>query len=233
MIGATVGALFGFGMYLILRQIYSLIEWLRRRLQSRPYPLELAIGFMGLVVAEYFWGNWIISLSGFGLAFLAAQFWTPYSQRQKHQIRIFRESLQLPELVDLLSISLTAGLSLPNAFAQTLPRVSNLLQAFWLPLLDTETDLTFFTRLELVYRLNPDAASGLLANQLLVAAERGTAMLPVLEAFATDLRSRNQRVLLERAAKKDVWMMVPVVFGILPAVTAVAIYPALISLSNI
>jgi tight adherence protein C len=66
-----------------------------------------------------------------------------------------------------------------------------------------------------------------------IAVERGTPMLPMLDSFAADIRSNNQRKLLEKAAQKEVWMMIPVVFGILPAVTAVAVFPALTTLSQL
>lgn len=233
MTGFLIGGMLGFGVYLFVRHLQNLAHKAKTFAHRQLVSNDLAFGFLGLVIAELVWSNWIFSLIGFGLAFLAPQIISPYRAKQISKARLFRESLQLPELVDLLSISLTAGVSLPNSFQQTIPRVSTALQDFWQPLVDTQTELPFLTRLELIFRLNPESSSGLLANQLLVAAERGTSMLPVLEAFATDLRSRNQRTLLERAAKKDIWMMLPVVFGILPAITAVAIYPALISLSNI
>lgn len=231
--GWVLGGLFGLGLFIVARNLGSLKHFQLPKFGANEIPTDVGIGLVSLVFAEIQWSNPIISLSSFIAGFLLPQLITPYRRQQAYKSDHFRESLQLPELVDLLSISLTAGVSLSNSFLQTLPRVSKLLQSFWEPLSDEAVELTFLTRLELVARLNPDSSSGLLANQLLVSVERGTAMLPVLEAFAADLRSRNQRALLERAAKKDVWMMVPVVFGILPAVTVVAIYPAMISLSNI
>lgn len=231
--GWLLGGLIGLGLFVVARNLGTIKHFRLPPFGRNEIPTDVAIGLVSLVIAEIQWSNSILSLSSFVAGFLLSQLITPYRRQQAYKSDHFRESLQLPELVDLLSISLTAGVSLSNSFLQTLPRVSKLLQSFWEPLSDESIELTFLTRLELVARLNPDSSSGLLANQLLVSVERGTAMLPVLEAFAADLRSRNQRALLERAAKKDVWMMVPVVFGILPAVTVVAIYPAMISLSNI
>jgi tight adherence protein C len=72
---------------------------------------------------------------------------------------------------------------------------------------------------------------GRISRTLLIAQERGTPIAQTLNALSAEIRSETRRQLLEIAAKKDVTMMVPVVFGILPSITAIALYPAFISLS--
>ena len=60
---------------------------------------------------------------------------------------------------------------------------------------------------------------------LLVAMERGTPLAEVLRAQAADARAAEQRVLMEVAGRKDVLMLVPVVFLILPTVVLIALFP--------
>lgn len=62
---------------------------------------------------------------------------------------------------------------------------------------------------------------------LIVSMERGTPLADVLRAQAADARAAQRRLLMEIAGRKDVAMLVPVVFFILPTVVLVALFPGL------
>lgn len=62
---------------------------------------------------------------------------------------------------------------------------------------------------------------------LVVAMERGTPLSDVLRAQAADARADDRRRLMELAGRKDVLMLVPVVFLILPTVVLVALFPGI------
>ena len=64
-------------------------------------------------------------------------------------------------------------------------------------------------------------------EQIIGALERGTPLAEVLRAQAQDVRDDSKRVLLEVAGKKEVAMMVPLVFLILPTTIAFAIFPGI------
>lgn len=64
-----------------------------------------------------------------------------------------------------------------------------------------------------------------------VAVERGTPLADVLHAQAADVREAGRRQLIETAARKEVLMMVPVVFLILPVTVMFAFWPGFIGLS--
>jgi tight adherence protein C len=68
---------------------------------------------------------------------------------------------------------------------------------------------------------------------LVVAIERGTPLAGVLRAQATDVREYSKRALLEAGAKKELQMMVPVVFMILPVTVLFALYPGLLTLISL
>ena len=68
---------------------------------------------------------------------------------------------------------------------------------------------------------------------LVVAIERGTPLAEVLRAQATDVREYSKRSLLEAGGKKEVQMMAPVVFMILPVTVLFALYPGLITLVSL
>ena len=60
---------------------------------------------------------------------------------------------------------------------------------------------------------------------VVVAVERGTPLAQVLRGQAQDVREAGQRELLEDAGRKEIAMMVPVVFGVLPVTVLFAVYP--------
>jgi tight adherence protein C len=68
------------------------------------------------------------------------------------------------------------------------------------------------------------------AQGVAVAVERGTPLADVLHAQAADVREAGRRSLIEVAARKEVFMMVPVVFLVLPVTVLIAFWPGVIGL---
>lgn len=66
-----------------------------------------------------------------------------------------------------------------------------------------------------------------------VAIERGTPLAEVLRAQAVDVREAGKRALLEAGGRKEISMMVPVVFLILPTTVLFALYPGLLTLTEL
>jgi tight adherence protein C len=60
---------------------------------------------------------------------------------------------------------------------------------------------------------------------VVVAVERGTPLADVLRAQAADVREAGQRALMDTAGKKEIAMMLPVVFLVLPVTVLFAVYP--------
>lgn len=74
------------------------------------------------------------------------------------------------------------------------------------------------------------AALARFAEGVAVAVERGTPLAEVLRAQAQDVREEVRRDLMETGGRKEVAMMVPVVFLILPVTVAFAVFPSLLVL---
>lgn len=64
-------------------------------------------------------------------------------------------------------------------------------------------------------------------DQVVGALERGTPLAEVLRAQAQDTREQSKRDLLELAGKKEVAMMIPLVFLILPVTILFAVFPGI------
>lgn len=68
------------------------------------------------------------------------------------------------------------------------------------------------------------------AEGVAVALERGTPLADVLRAQAQDVRESGRRALMEAGGKKEVAMLVPVVFLVLPVTVVFAVFPSLATL---
>jgi tight adherence protein C len=66
---------------------------------------------------------------------------------------------------------------------------------------------------------------------LVVAVERGTPLADLLRGQAGDVRESAKRQLMESGGRKEIAMMIPVVFLVLPVVVVFAAYPAFSSLT--
>jgi tight adherence protein C len=68
---------------------------------------------------------------------------------------------------------------------------------------------------------------------VIVAIERGTPLAEVLRAQAADVREAGKRALLEAGGRKEILMMVPVVFLVLPVTVLFALFPGLVSITTL
>jgi tight adherence protein C len=69
------------------------------------------------------------------------------------------------------------------------------------------------------------------AEAMAVAIERGTPLAAVLHAQAADARETGRRALIETGARREVLMMVPVVFLVLPVTVMFAFWPGIVGLN--
>lgn len=145
-----------------------------------------------------------------------------------------RESRMLaefPSLAELMALAVAAGESAMGAMDRV-SRSSNgeLSGEFATILADTrsgkpltEALQSFSARAELPPLVR-------FIDGLVVAVERGTPLAEVLRAQAADVRDAAQRELMEAAGRKEIAMMVPLVFGVLPLTVVFAAFPAITAL---
>jgi tight adherence protein C len=68
---------------------------------------------------------------------------------------------------------------------------------------------------------------------VVVALDRGTPLAEVLRAQAGDARAAGRRALLESGGRREIAMLAPVVFGILPVTVLFALFPGLVSITRL
>lgn len=152
-------------------------------------------------------------------------------QVARRQARILRE---LPTLADLLCLAVTAGEGPRAALERAVARSSGeLSRELALVLADLRAGEPFTTAMERLAVRVPVPAVVRFVDGVVVAVERGTPLGDVLRAQAADVREQHKRELIEAGGRREVLMLVPVVFLELPVVILFALYPGLVSLSQI
>lgn len=145
--------------------------------------------------------------------------------------RIARITSELPTVLEFLTLSLSAGEGILDALRRVGAAGSGELAAEFrgvvtavntgLPLGDSLTTMANGLQLPALTRT---------VDHIVGALERGTPLADVLRAQAQDSREIAKRDLLELAGKKEVAMLVPLVFLILPLTIVFAIFPGIVVL---
>jgi tight adherence protein C len=150
------------------------------------------------------------------------------AQVSRRERRILEE---FPTLAELLALAVAAGESPVAALDRVVRRSHGELSADLRAVLAEVRTGTPITRAfdDLAARSGLPAVSRF-AEGIAIAMERGTPLADVLHAQAGDVREAGRRALIESGARREVLMMVPVVFLVLPTVVVFAFWPGLVGL---
>jgi tight adherence protein C len=140
---------------------------------------------------------------------------------------------EFPSILELLSLALAAGESLPGALSRIAQRGHGELAGEWARVMRL---------VELGEPLGPtlrDSAGRLavpeieaLVEHLAAALERGAPLAEVVRSHSADSRHQRLRAIVDRAGKAEVWMLVPLVMVILPTTVIFAVWPSLQTLQS-
>jgi tight adherence protein C len=193
------------------------------------FAAAAACGLLRMLTAPVAPGAWLVVCAiAFVSGVLARDTWLT-SQVRARERRILAE---FPTVAELLALAVAAGESPTAALDRVVRRTGGDLSAdLGHVLADIRTGepvaaafdrMAATTGLPLVARF---------AQGVAVAVERGTPLADVLHAQAADVREAGRRELIETAARKEVLMMVPVVFLVMPVTVLFAFWPGVIGLS--
>lgn len=180
-------------------------------------PLAAARGLQPLPVAA------LVLLGGVGGALLRDWFLT--RQVRARERRIVAE---FPTVAELLALAVGAGES-PVAALDRVARTVNGAMAFELQrtLADVRAGATVAQALtDLGHRSNLAVVSRF-ADGVAIAIERGSPLADVLRAQAADARDVAKRELMESGGRREIAMLTPVVFLLLPLTVAFALFPGI------
>ncbi len=169
----------------------------------------------------------IVCVVGFVLGVLGCD------HRLSAQVRAREERMreEFPVVADLLALAVAAGES-PVAGLDRILRVvqGNLGDELGRVLSDVRTGMPVAAAFDALAARTGVSSIARFAEGLAVAVERGTPLVDVLHAQAADVRESSRRDLIEVGGRKEIAMMVPVVFLILPVTVVFAFYPGYVGL---
>lgn len=138
---------------------------------------------------------------------------------------------EFPAVAELLALSVAAGEAPGAAMERVASRSRGAMAGELHRLLgEMRTGTPLAAALDQMGRRTGLPVVARFAEAMSVSLERGTPLADVLHAQAHDVREAQRRTLIESGAKREVFMLTPVVFLVLPTVVLFAFYPGLVGL---
>jgi tight adherence protein C len=148
--------------------------------------------------------------------------------RSESSSRLEHALFELPELIDLLVVSLRAGNGIHRSFENTVPRSDGALAIEFARVLKAvEFGAAFGAEVKSVSKSLPHPQVSEFVNKVSLALERGTPLAQMLSEQAVSIRAEIKSKLLKQAGRNETRMLIPLVFLILPITVLFAIYPSL------
>lgn len=143
----------------------------------------------------------------------------------KRERRILAE---FPSLAELMALAVSAGESATGALERVCRTGhGELTEEFARVLAETRAGTPLMQALQNFSNRSQLPPLVRFVDGISVAVERGTPLADVLRAQAQDVRDLSKRELMEAAGRKEIAMMVPLVFGVLPLTVLFAVYPGI------
>jgi tight adherence protein C len=168
-------------------------------------------------------GPLVVLVLAAGLVCFAGRDWLLGRDADRREERMLAE---FPTIADLLALSVAAGEG-PVAALERVVRISSgaLADELRRTLADVRAGSGLSEALGGLATRTDLPPLARFVDGVVVAVERGTPLAEVLKAQAQDVREASRRALMETAGRKEIGMMVPVVFLVLPVTVLFAVYP--------
>jgi len=148
--------------------------------------------------------------------------------RSDSSAKLERALFELPELIDLIAVSLRAGDGVYRSFATVIPRCDGeIAREFSKALKAVEYGAAFSTEIKRVAEALPHPQVSEFVAKVCTSLERGTPLAQMLSEQGVSVREEIKARLLRQAGKNETRMLIPLVFLILPVTVLFAIYPSL------
>jgi tight adherence protein C len=153
--------------------------------------------------------------------------------RMAARARVARIDSELPTVLEFLTLSMSAGETVLDGLRRV-ARVSSgeLAREFAVVVAEVNSGIGLVAALESRAAALSLPAFTRCVEQITGALDRGTPLSDVLRAQAQDSREDTKRALLEAAGKKEVTMLIPLVFLILPTTVLFAVWPGIVVLQT-
>jgi tight adherence protein C len=185
---------------------------------------------------------WLVLALGAGastaLAILAAIFFAfigwfapGFIVQRRAESRLFRIDRGMPELIDLLVVTVEAGLSLSAALQLAGERMQGPLgDELRIVLQEQRMGLSPVQGLENMVGRCPTPAVESFARAMMQGQVLGVSIGQILRNLAVEMRKRRRALVEQQAQKAPIKMLFPLVFMIFPALFVVILGPAIVSI---
>ena len=149
--------------------------------------------------------------------------------RKFYSRRSMQSALQeLPDILEMLAVSLSAGEGIFAALARVVPRTRGVLpNALQSLLIALELGADLEAELMQLSRRIPQQQVVEFSSKLAMSLRRGSPLATMLRDQASSARAEIRNELFRQAGRNDTRMLIPLVFLILPVTVLFAIYPSL------
>jgi tight adherence protein C len=192
----------------------------------------VALAVIGLAIARDARVNAVGAVALVAVAAVAAALARDRALTVEATRREHRMLQEFPTIAELLALAVAAG----EGPAGALERVAKLATGelageLRRALGDARAGTSLVPALEAMARRSGVPALARFVDGMAIAVDRGTPLADVLRAQAVDVREQHRRQLLEVGGRKEIAMLVPVVFLVLPVTVVFALFPGFYSLS--
>jgi tight adherence protein C len=186
--------------------------------------------------------GWLFFALGAGasttLAILAAIFFAGigwflpgFIVQRRAESRLFRIDRSMPELIDLLVVTVEAGLSLSAALQLAGERMKGPLgEELRIVLQEQRMGLSPVQALENMVGRCPTPAVESFTRAMMQGSVLGVSVGQILRNLAVEMRKRRRALVEQQAQKAPIKMLFPLVFMIFPALFVVILGPAVVSI---
>jgi len=202
-------------------------DWMGVKLLS-TLVLGVGVGLLMLLIGKVQLA-FIFGIAGAGLGYMVPEFWLGSRARKRSWSMV----LQLPDALDLLTISVEAGLGFDAALAKVVEKMEGpLVNEFRQALAEIRMGRTRRDALrDVVARADAQPISNFI-GAIVQAEQLGVPIAKVLQIQSQQLRIERRQRAEEMAAKAPVKMLFPMVGCIFPTIFIVILGPAIIAVMS-
>jgi tight adherence protein C len=193
----------------------------------------LATMVLGTVMLWSTAGNWSPFLAVVATVYAAGIGWFGpiFLLKRRASSRTTRIELQLPELIDLLVVTLEAGVGFTAALHRSTEQMTGPLgEEIRLTLREHSLGLSMDRALaNLLERADVPAVRSFV-RAVIQSEALGVSIGQVMRDLATEMRTRRRQIIEEKAQKAPIKMLFPLAFLILPSLLLIVLYPGVVNM---
>jgi tight adherence protein C len=177
--------------------------------------------------------NTAFALMGVLVAGLVGWMGPTSAVRRKADARLYQIDYDMPELIDLLVVTVEGGLGLNASLQLASERIKGPLgEELRIAIQEQRMGLSQLQALENLQNRVPTPAVRSFVRAMVQGERLGVSIGQILRSLALEMRKRRRAAAEERAQKAPIKILFPLVFMIFPAMFVVILGPAVISVFN-